>query len=107
MNISDKLLACTALLSIITCIGASSCLLGISGTCGCCNLTTTTTTTCIEIPYSILPFVTPNYVCIAKELAKRFTFTNCNCTLKDPALCLCFNRTQSFPIHTQCDSLAE
>ena len=44
---------------------------------------------------------------LLKEQAKNFSFTDCNCTLKDPNLCLCFNQTQAFPIYSQCDSFAE
>ena len=103
MNPYDRRVIWIFLTSIITCAGTSSCLPGVSGTCGCCD----STQTCIEIPYVILSFVTPNYMCVSKEQAKVFSFTHCNCTLKDPALCLCFNQTQSFPIYAQCDSFAE
>jgi hypothetical protein len=103
MNPYDKRLTWIILASIITWAETSSCLPGVFDTCGCCD----STTTCIEIPYTILSFVTPNYMCILKEQAKNFSLTDCNCTLKDPTLCLCFNQTQSFPIYTQCDSFAE
>jgi hypothetical protein len=103
MNSYEKLLTWITLASILTHAETSSCLPGVPGTCGCCD----STTTCIEIPYTILSFVTPNYMCVATEIAKNFSFTDCNCTLKDPALCLCYNRTKSFPIYTQCDSFTE
>ncbi|CAF1300694.1 unnamed protein product [Adineta steineri] len=104
MNSYENLLTWILLISTVTFSRTSSCLPGVIGTCGCCD---STRTTCIEIPYNILPFVTPNYMCISNEIIKTFSFTLCNCTLKDPALCLCFNRTQSFPIYEQCDSFTE
>jgi hypothetical protein len=103
MNSYEKLLTWISLASLVTFVGTSSCLPGIVGTCGCCD----STRTCIEIPYTVLSFVTPNYICVLKEIATNFSFTDCNCTLKDPSLCLCFNRTQSFPIYGQCDSFSE
>jgi hypothetical protein len=80
MNLYEIALTLIILALIVICAETSSCLPGVSGTCGCCNL---------------------------QELPKNFSFTDCNCTLKDPALSLCFNRTRSFPIYTQCYSFAE
>ena len=101
-----KLLTCCCsifLASTIASIQTSSCLPGVPGTCGCCD----STTTCIEIPYTVLPFVTPNYICLLNDIAKNFSFAQCNCTVKDPPLCLCFSRTQAFPVYSQCDSFTE
>jgi hypothetical protein len=103
MNPYNKRLTCIIFAAIIACAATSSCLPGVPGTCECCH----STKTCIEIPYTVLPFVTPNYMCILKQQVKNFSFTDCNCTLKDPPLCLCFKQTQSFPIYSQCDSFAQ
>ena len=103
MNSFEILFLWIILISIIASTTTSSCLPGVPGTCECCN----STTTCVEIPYSILPHVTPNYICISNEIVKNFSFIHCNCTLKDPSFCLCFNRTQMYPIYDQCYSFTE